>query len=80
MAPQLWIHKLHTYTDDSHEGLATTAVAEPGGSTPLLSELAIGHDPKPVPSNSHPHNLSPKGPIHAQYFTVYTAQAAPIQF
>jgi hypothetical protein len=29
------------------------------GSTPLISKPAIGHDPEPVPSTSHPHNIFP---------------------
>jgi hypothetical protein len=33
-------------------------VTEPEGSTPLIPKPAIGHDPEPVPSTSHPHNLS----------------------
>jgi len=32
-------------------------VAEPKGSTPLTPKPAIGHDPEPVPSTSHPHYL-----------------------
>jgi hypothetical protein len=33
--------------------------AEPEGSTQLLPKPAIGYDPEPDPSSSHPHNLSP---------------------
>jgi hypothetical protein len=34
-------------------------VAESEGSTPLIQKPATGHDPEPVPSTSHPHNLFP---------------------
>jgi len=34
-------------------------VADTGGITPLIPKPANGHDPEPVPSTSHPHNLSP---------------------
>jgi len=34
-------------------------VAEHKGSTLLISKPAFGHDPEPVPSTTHPHNLFP---------------------
>jgi hypothetical protein len=34
-----------------------TVVAEPEGSTPLIPKLIFGHDPEPILSASHPHNL-----------------------
>ena len=34
-------------------------VAEPDGSTPLIAKPVTAHDPEPVPSTSHPHNLFP---------------------
>jgi hypothetical protein len=37
-------------------------VAEPEVSTPLVLKSAIGHDPEPVPSIFHPHNLFPYDP------------------
>jgi hypothetical protein len=36
--------------------LTRSLVSEPEYSTPILPKLAILHDPKPVPSTSHPHN------------------------
>jgi hypothetical protein len=34
-------------------------VAEPESSTPLVPKPATGHDPEPVPTTSHPHNIFP---------------------
>jgi len=39
--------------------LNNSLVAEPEGSTPLIPKPATAHDPEPVPSTSHPHNLFP---------------------
>jgi hypothetical protein len=36
--------------------LTNSLVAEPEGSTPLIPNPAIGHDPEPVPSISRPHS------------------------
>jgi hypothetical protein len=36
--------------------LLNSLVAEPEGSTPLISKPAIGHDPEPVPSTSDPQD------------------------
>jgi hypothetical protein len=37
--------------------VTTTVPAEPEGLTLLIPEPAIGHEPEPVPSASHPHNI-----------------------
>jgi hypothetical protein len=39
--------------------LTNIVAAEPEGSTPPTPKPTAGHHPEPVPSASHPHNLSP---------------------
>jgi hypothetical protein len=46
------------------EQLTNTLAAAPEGSTPLIPKPAIGHDPEPVPSTSHPLNLFPQDPSY----------------
>lgn len=38
--------------------------AERVGLTPLMSQGAIRHDPEPVPSRIHPHNLFARDTSH----------------
>jgi len=33
------------------------------GSSPHLLKSATGHDPEPVSSTSHPHNIFPSNPL-----------------
>ena len=39
--------------------ITNSVVAEHKGSTPLISKPTTAHNPQPVPSTSHPHNLFP---------------------
>jgi hypothetical protein len=47
---------------DSRQGQGFFLLAE--GSTPVIPKSVIGHDPEPVPSTSHPHNLIPWDPLY----------------
>jgi hypothetical protein len=38
--------------------------AEPESSAPLIPKTSTGHDPEPVPSNSHPYILIPFDPSY----------------